>query len=76
MTWYGRNVGIVPLTDAAGITQEFKPGQHYGVDIGWYKEQYCSVLAWQAGNIICLPSFRVDRNSVSPSPGRWLCILR
>lgn len=49
---YGKNIGIVPLTDAAGITQPFKPGKHYGVDIGWYKEKYCSVLAWQDGKVV------------------------
>lgn len=49
---YGNNIGIVPLTDAAGITQPFKPGKHYGVDIGWYKEKYCAVLAWQDGKVV------------------------
>lgn len=50
--YYGNNVGIVPLTDAAGITQPFKPGVHKGVDIGWNKQYNCSVLAWQDGKVI------------------------
>lgn len=49
---YGNNVGIVPLTDAAGITQIFKPNKHYGVDIGFYKQRGCDVLAWQDGKVI------------------------
>lgn len=52
---YGNNVGIVPLTDAAGITQEFKPGKHYGIDIGWSSkanDPYCAVLAWQDGTVV------------------------
>lgn len=53
--FYGNNVGIVPLTDAAGITQEFKAGKHYGLDIGWSSkanDPYCKVLAWQDGYVV------------------------
>ena len=52
---YGNNVGIVPLADAAGITQEFKAGSHYGIDIGWSSkanDPYCPVLAWQDGTVV------------------------
>ena len=52
---YGNNVGIVPLTDAGGITQEFKPGKHYGLDIGYSSvanDPYCKVLAWQDGVVV------------------------
>lgn len=48
---YGKNVGIVPLTDAAGITQPFKAGSHYGIDIGWHGIRNCDVLAWQDGKV-------------------------
>ena len=53
--YYGNNVGIVPLTDAGGITQEFKAGKHYGIDIGWSSkanDPYCKVLAWQDGYVV------------------------
>ena len=49
------NVGIVPLTDAAGITQKFKKGKHYGIDIAWStkaNDKYCEVLAWQDGVVV------------------------
>ena len=55
MADYGKNVGIVPLTDAAGITQGFKKGSHYGIDIGWSsvaKDPNCKVLAWQDGKVV------------------------
>lgn len=52
---YPNEVGIIPLTDAAGITQEFKPGVHYGIDIGWSSvaaTPNCEVLAWQDGVVV------------------------
>lgn len=52
---YPNEVGIIPLTDAAGITQEFKPGKHYGIDIGWSSvaaTPNCEVLAWQDGVVV------------------------
>lgn len=50
--FYGKNVGVVPLTDAAGITKPFNWPSHKGVDIGWYTTQYCPVLAWQDGVVV------------------------
>ena len=50
MDW--REIGIIPLTDAAGITKQFNAETHRGIDIGWYKRKYCPVLAWQDGKII------------------------
>lgn len=53
--FYGNNVGVVPLTDAAGITQEFKAGKHYGIDIGYSSvanDPNCKVLAWQDGVVV------------------------
>ena len=50
--FYGKNVGVVPLTDAAGITKPFNWPSHKGVDIGWYATQYCPVLAWQDGVVV------------------------
>ena len=50
--FYGKNVGVVPLTDAAGITKVFSWPSHKGVDIGWYTTQYCPVLAWQDGVVV------------------------
>ena len=50
--YYGKNVGVVPLTDAAGITKVFSWPSHKGVDIGWYETQYCPVLAWQDGVVV------------------------
>lgn len=55
MAFYGNNIGPIPLTDAAGITQEFKPGQHLGIDIGYSsiaKNPNCKVLAWQDGVVV------------------------
>ena len=55
MAFYGNNVGIIPLTDAGGITQEFKKGKHYGIDIGWSTKAnnpYCKVIAWQDGVVV------------------------
>lgn len=45
-------IGIIPLTDARGITKQFNSSTHRGLDIGWYKNQYCPVLAWQDGTLI------------------------
>lgn len=50
--YYGKNMGVVPLTDAAGITKPFAWPSHKGVDIGWYATQYCPVLAWQDGVVV------------------------
>ena len=50
--FYGKNVGVVPLTDAAGITKPFAWPSHKGVDVGWYATQYCPVLAWQDGVVV------------------------
>ena len=50
--FYGKNVGVVPLADAAGITKVFAWPSHKGVDIGWYATQYCPVLAWQDGVVV------------------------
>lgn len=50
MDW--REIGIIPLTDAAGITKQFNAQTHRGLDIGWYKNKYCPVLAWQDGKLI------------------------
>ena len=52
MAFYGKNVGVVPLTDAAGITKVFNWPSHKGLDIGWYTTQYCPVLAWQDGFVV------------------------
>ena len=55
MTDYGTNIGVVPLTDAAGITQKFKKNVHYGIDIGWSSvanTPNCAVLAWQDGKVV------------------------
>lgn len=55
MAFYGNDVGIIPLTDAAGITKPFKAGSHYGVDIGWSSianKPNCDVLAWQEGKVV------------------------
>lgn len=50
MDW--KEIGIIPLTDARGITKQFNASTHRGLDIGWYKNQYCPVLAWQDGKLI------------------------
>ena len=52
MAYYGDNVGIIPLTDAAWISQKFKPGSHSGIDIGWHAVANCPVLAWQDGVVV------------------------
>ena len=50
MDW--REIGIIPLTDAAGITKNFNAQNHRGLDIGWYANKFCPVLAWQDGTLI------------------------
>ena len=50
MDW--KEIGIFPLTDARGITKYFNAETHRGLDIGWYVEKYCPVLAWQDGKLI------------------------
>ena len=45
-------IGIIPLTDAGGITKYFNSETHKGLDIGWYKNENCPVLAWQDGTLI------------------------
>lgn len=54
MPFYGNEVGVIPLTDAAGITKEFNWPSHKGLDIGWseYKFIHCPVLAWQDGIVV------------------------
>lgn len=55
MNKYGDNVGIVPLTDAAGITGNFIAGKHYGIDIAWSSkaaDPNCPVLAWRDGTVV------------------------
>lgn len=52
---YGDNVGIIPLTDAAGITGNYVAGKHYGIDIAWSTkaaDPNCRVLAWQDGTVV------------------------
>lgn len=52
--FYGKNVGVIPLTDAAGITKPFNWPSHKGVDIGWSDARWinCAVLAWQDGFVV------------------------
>ena len=64
MDW--REIGIIPLTDAAGITKQFNAESHRGLDIGWYKNKYCPVLAWQNGKLIA--------KGYSGEVGYW-CVL-
>ncbi len=59
-------IGIIPLTDARGITKQFNSSTHRGLDIGWYKNQYCPVLAWQDGTLIA--------KGFSGEVGYW-CVL-
>ena len=46
------DIGYVPLTDAAGIVKVFDKQTHLGLDIGWYKNEHCPVLAWQDGTVV------------------------
>lgn len=78
--YYGNNVGIVPLTDAAGITQEFKKGEHYGVDIGWNKQHNCDVLAWQDGKVVATGytwdcGYYVVLEHTYATRKRWTCYI-
>lgn len=47
-----KNVGIIPLTDARGITKNYNYPSHKGIDIGWYITPNCPVLAWQNGVVV------------------------
>ena len=80
---YGNNVGIVPLTDAAGITQKFKKGKHYGIDIAWStkaNDKYCEVLAWQDGVVVDggfgaeVGNFLVIEHTYTTGK-RWTCYI-
>ena len=84
MAFYGNDVGIVPLTDAAGITKEFKAGSHYGVDIGWSSianQPYCDVLAWQDGRVIAKGNlsdtgyYVALEHSYTNNKRRWTCYI-
>lgn len=54
--FYGKNVGVIPLTDANWISKKFSWPSHKGIDIGWsatyYKYENCPVLAWQDGVVV------------------------
>lgn len=54
MAFYGNNVGVIPLSDARGITKSFNWPSHKGVDIGWSDARWinCTVLAWQDGFVV------------------------
>lgn len=52
MSYYGDNVGLVPLKEAAGITKPFNWPSHKGVDLGWRTIHNTPVLAWQDGTVI------------------------
>lgn len=52
MSYYGDNVGLVPLQEAAGITKPFNWPSHKGVDIGWRYTQTTPILAWQDGKVV------------------------
>lgn len=54
MAFYGNEIGVIPLTDARGITKEFNWPSHKGLDIGWSEYKYinCPVLAWQDGIVV------------------------
>lgn len=45
-------MGIIPLTDARGITKPYNYPSHKGIDIGWAETPECPVLAWQDGVIV------------------------
>lgn len=47
-----KNIGIIPLTDARGITKPYNYPSHKGIDIGWAETPECPVLAWQDGVIV------------------------
>lgn len=50
----GNNIGVIPLTDARGITKVFNWPSHKGLDIGWSEQKWinCPVLAWQDGRVV------------------------
>lgn len=84
MAFYGNNVGIVPLTDAGGITQGFKKNKHYGVDIGYSSKAnkpYCEVLAWQKGKVIArgytwdCGNYVCLEHSYTNNKHRWTCYI-
>ena len=47
-----KNIGIIPLTDARGITKPYNYPSHKGIDIGWAETPNCPVLAWQNGVVV------------------------
>lgn len=47
-----KDVGIIPLTDARGITKPYNYPSHKGIDIGWAETPNCPVLAWQDGVVV------------------------
>lgn len=84
MPFYGNDIGIVPLTDAAGITKEFIPNSHYGIDIGWSSvanQPYCAVLAWQDGKVVGKGYYSDTgywialEHSYSNNKKRWTCYI-
>ena len=52
MSYYGDNVGLVPLQEAAGITKPFNWPSHKGVDLGYKTIVNTPVLAWQDGVVV------------------------
>lgn len=52
MAIYNKDIGYIPLTDAAGITKVFNKPSHLGLDVGWWANKNCSVLAWQDGTLV------------------------
>lgn len=77
---YGNNIGIVPLTDCGGITKPFIAKEHFGVDIGWWKQNNCSVLAWQDGKVIAKgyysdTGYYVALEHTYPTTKRWTCYI-
>lgn len=52
MAYYGKNVGVIPLTDARGVTKPYNYPSHKGIDIGWAETPNCPVLAWQDGVVV------------------------
>lgn len=47
-----KNEGIIPLTDARGVTKPYNYPSHKGIDIGWAETPNCPVLAWQNGVVV------------------------
>lgn len=52
MAIYNKDIGYIPLTDAAGITKVFNKPSHLGLDVGWWANKNCPVLAWQDGTVV------------------------